>query len=222
MSRIIETIIQTLTPLQRRVFDLIEPPLNGDKPLPVHELFEPYPAHGQRTLDALWKLAEQQEAEIASLRAAAHKVVERTIPEALQAEAPPVPLWDGGSLQTLGAHVMALEAWGREGWAQRAAWKAKAERPSNPTLPIPAWLSEVEAELQRARAKFPGADHLLHALAEEAGEVTKETLDLYAGKPDASPEKIRRECIQTIAMCVRLMEEGDPMVRLAPLCGGSC
>lgn len=76
----------------------------------------------------------------------------------------------------------------------------------------PYWVAEVLAELVRARIKFPEPDLLGMALAEEAGEVMKEMLDLRSGKPGASVAEIHKECIQTMAMCVRLMEEGDPAV----------
>jgi NTP pyrophosphatase (non-canonical NTP hydrolase) len=72
--------------------------------------------------------------------------------------------------------------------------------------------AEVEAELARARHKFPKSDHLVLALAEEAGEVTKAALDLHYGK--GTPEELRKEIVQAIAMCVRLAEEGDPTLAI--------
>jgi NTP pyrophosphatase (non-canonical NTP hydrolase) len=76
----------------------------------------------------------------------------------------------------------------------------------------PWWAILVEAELARARAKFPSPDHLTLALAEESGEVVKAMLDLRYNKPDATWAQVEHECIQTMAMCVRLMEECDPAV----------
>jgi len=66
----------------------------------------------------------------------------------------------------------------------------------------------VEAELVKARRSFPSNKHLLHAFVEEAGEVTKAFLDSNQGKADE--RQILKELIQTIAMAVRLMQEGDP------------
>ncbi len=66
----------------------------------------------------------------------------------------------------------------------------------------------VELELQKARSKFPSNKHLLHAFTEEAGEVTKAFLDMNQGK--AEERQVLKELIQTIAMAVRLMQEGDP------------
>ena len=75
---------------------------------------------------------------------------------------------------------------------------------------IPSWMRQVQDELARARAKFPCADHLTLAMAEESGEVVKAMLDLRAGK--GTLQELHAEIIQTMAMCVRLLEEGDPAV----------
>jgi hypothetical protein len=77
---------------------------------------------------------------------------------------------------------------------------------------LPAWVPLVQAELLRARAKFPGSEHRTLALMEEAGEVVKAALDLHNRKPGATREALHAEIIQTMAMCVRLYEEGDPGV----------
>lgn len=72
----------------------------------------------------------------------------------------------------------------------------------------------VRAELGRARQKFPNTKHLLHAFTEEAGEVIKAFLDLhYKGGAD---ERVK-EIVQTIAMGVRLIVEGDPDFTLPSL-----
>ncbi|BDU72936.1 nucleoside triphosphate pyrophosphohydrolase family protein [Mesoterricola silvestris] len=88
--------------------------------------------------------------------------------------------------------------------------KPKAPGPTSREAPI--WVAQVLAELARARTKFPGADHSTLALAEEAGEVVKAVLDIRNGKPGATKDALHMEIIQTMAMCVRLMEEGDPTV----------
>ena len=77
---------------------------------------------------------------------------------------------------------------------------------------LPAWVRPVVEELARARAKFPTAEHRTLALMEEAGEVVKAALDLHNRKPGATRAALNKEIIQTMAMCVRLLEEGDPAV----------
>jgi hypothetical protein len=77
---------------------------------------------------------------------------------------------------------------------------------------LPPWLRQVQAELARARAKFPTSEHRTLALMEEAGEVVKAALDLHNRKPGATLAAVHVEIIQTMAMCVRLLEEGDPAV----------
>lgn len=77
---------------------------------------------------------------------------------------------------------------------------------------VPTWVPRVMAEVDRARALFPESEHRTLALSEEAGEVVKAVLDLRNGKAGASWAKVETEIIQTMAMCVRLLEEGDPTV----------
>lgn len=89
------------------------------------------------------------------------------------------------------------------------------------TLKIPELkpiIEAVEDELLRARAKFPSNKHMVHALTEEHGEVIKEMLNQYhevhrsKGFPDStkeSNENIKKELIQTICMCIRVLQEGD-------------
>lgn len=65
----------------------------------------------------------------------------------------------------------------------------------------------VEKELERARDLHPGNKMRLLALNEEVGEVTKAFLDMHEGKE--TPDAIFEELIQVIAVCVRLIQEGD-------------
>lgn len=76
-------------------------------------------------------------------------------------------------------------------------------------------LIEVAAEVERARKLFPDPTLLTMALAEEAGEVTKAVLDMRQGK--ATRHDLRKEIRQTMAMCIRLAEEGDPAAGLLPV-----
>lgn len=103
--------------------------------------------------------------------------------------------------------------------AARVEAKAILDQVTDDVQLPPIWQLEVAAELRFARRWFPKPDLLVLALAEEAGEVVKAALDLRAGKPLASPEALRKEIIQTIAMAVRLLEEGDPLVIPEVPCG---
>jgi len=64
------------------------------------------------------------------------------------------------------------------------------------------FLVEVSAEIERARAKFPGDNLTTIAMFEEAGEVAKAVLS-------ESPEAIRKECVQLACMAARITLDGD-------------
>lgn len=64
------------------------------------------------------------------------------------------------------------------------------------------FLSEVKAEVIRARTKFPGRRIMGLALAEEFGELMKAMLDEHSNN-------VRKEAVQTAAMCIRVAVEGD-------------
>lgn len=81
-------------------------------------------------------------------------------------------------------------------------------------------------EVSSARDKFPNDKHRLHALTEECGEVTQAMLNQYhasgkTGYTDKVHEdyniKVRKELIQTMAMCVRVLTEGDPDFPFSPM-----
>ena len=65
-------------------------------------------------------------------------------------------------------------------------------------------LAELEAEVERARRKFPGNRHLLAALTEELGEVANAILEHGNG------QRMREEAVQVACVAMRLYEEGDP------------
>lgn len=71
-------------------------------------------------------------------------------------------------------------------------------------------LGEIVRELGRARAKFPGVEHMTCAAMEEMGEVARALLQL-----EHEPAKGKRsvdvagECIQLAAMAIRIATEGD-------------
>lgn len=70
-------------------------------------------------------------------------------------------------------------------------------------LRVGGFLSEVAAEVDRARAKFPSPAGSMVALMEEVGELARAMLD----EPDA---RVRAEAVQVAAMAMRVAEEGDP------------
>lgn len=72
----------------------------------------------------------------------------------------------------------------------------------------------VEAELERARSQFPGNKKMLHAFQEEAGELTKAMMDVDQDK--AKPHEVFKEAVQSIAMAIRLIQEGDPDFKYRP------
>lgn len=75
--------------------------------------------------------------------------------------------------------------------------------------------ADVDAELFHARKKFPAADHLTVALAEECGELIKAIAQHREGKSDLI--EVRTELVQTMAMCVRLYLDGDVTEGLPPV-----
>ena len=67
-------------------------------------------------------------------------------------------------------------------------------------------LAEIEAELARARTKFPGDDVTMLALMEEVGELAKATFE----EPSA---RVREEAIQVAVMAIRVVLDGDGTLR---------
>jgi hypothetical protein len=72
----------------------------------------------------------------------------------------------------------------------------------------------VKFELSHAREVFPSNRHMLTVLNEEVGELNKAMLDYEYNKCDKN--EIITEAIQTIAMVVRLLQEGDPNFKYEP------
>jgi hypothetical protein len=61
---------------------------------------------------------------------------------------------------------------------------------------------DIEAELIRARTKFPGDNVTMLALMEEVGELAKATFE----EPAAA---VRREAVQVAVMAIRVVLDGD-------------
>ena len=64
---------------------------------------------------------------------------------------------------------------------------------------------------EKAMQKFPQPNYVLMKVAEEAGEVVKAGVHFAEGR-DFSWSDLEGECIQTIAMCLRLLIEGDEVI----------
>jgi hypothetical protein len=70
-----------------------------------------------------------------------------------------------------------------------------------------------------AMVKFPQPNYVLLKVAEEAGEVVQEAVHFAEGRGTATA--VRKEIVQTIAMLIRLYEEGD-LVNGIPAIGPAC
>jgi len=68
--------------------------------------------------------------------------------------------------------------------------------------PEEALCADILAELQRARAKFPGQNVTFAALVEEVGELATATFE-------ESAERVRKEAIQVAVMAMRMVLDGD-------------
>ena len=87
------------------------------------------------------------------------------------------------------------------------------------THKIACMFAEVMNEVERAQAKFPSPDYLTTALAEESGEAIRAVMEyMFAVKRNKSESdllalrrEVRKELVQTMAMCIRLELEGDPI-----------
>lgn len=65
----------------------------------------------------------------------------------------------------------------------------------------------VKKEAEKARTKFPSSRLLGLAFAEESGELIKAVLDFE--QKGGTKEQIYKEAVQTCAMALRLLTEGD-------------
>lgn len=70
-------------------------------------------------------------------------------------------------------------------------------------------------EMERACERFPQPNYVLLKVAEEAGEVVKTGVHLSEGR-DFTWDDLEAEISQTIAMCLRLIAEGDQTIGLRP------
>lgn len=74
----------------------------------------------------------------------------------------------------------------------------------------------VEQEVARARSKFAAPTHTLLATHEEVGELTRAVLRYQLERAGTAAE-VQKELIQSMAMLLRLWEEGDQSLNLSPI-----
>ena len=74
---------------------------------------------------------------------------------------------------------------------------------------------EAKAEAEKAMRKFPQPNYVISKIAEEAGEVVKAAIHCAEGRE--TPENVRGEMKQLIAMLYRLWVEGDQVHGLAAI-----
>lgn len=63
---------------------------------------------------------------------------------------------------------------------------------------------DLNRELERARAKFPGNKNLLPALMEEVGELATALME------NEGTDRVRAEALQVACVALRIFEEGEP------------
>ena len=91
-------------------------------------------------------------------------------------------------------------------------------RASGPFTAESDWLtliSDAMAEANKAMVKFPQPNYVITKFAEEAGEVVKAAVHCAEGRE--TPQNLRGEIKQAIAMLYRLWNEGDQVHGLQPV-----
>jgi len=68
---------------------------------------------------------------------------------------------------------------------------------------------------RRAMTKFPQPNYCLLKVAEEAGEVVKAGVHLAEGR-DFTHADLEAEVVDTMAMLIRVLVEGDEVIGLTP------
>lgn len=81
--------------------------------------------------------------------------------------------------------------------------------------PIADLLPDAVAAAEKAMRKFPQPNYVISKWAEETGEVTKAAIHMAEGRE--TPENLRGEIVQSLAMLHRLLVEGDQVHGLPPV-----
>ena len=74
---------------------------------------------------------------------------------------------------------------------------------------------EAKNEAMKAMHKFPQPNYVISKVAEEAGEVVKAAIHYAEGRE--TPENVRSEIKQAMAMLIRLYIEGDQVHNCPPI-----
>jgi len=74
--------------------------------------------------------------------------------------------------------------------------------------------ARAEEARTKAQAKFPQPTFVALKVAEEAGEVVRAAVHYAEGR--LKWDEVESECVQTIAMIVRLLVEGDQVNSIIP------
>lgn len=77
------------------------------------------------------------------------------------------------------------------------------------------FIEDLQVELAKARAKFPGPNPTIAALTEEVGELARAMLHIREGK-SADWWSVWDEAIQVAAMAMRAATEGDATIGALP------
>lgn len=81
---------------------------------------------------------------------------------------------------------------------------------ANPTVSNHQVISDIEAELAKARQKFPGTEDITDAITEELGELCKAKLEMkHEPEKGVTHEDIYKEAIQVAVMAIRFATEGQ-------------
>lgn len=86
--------------------------------------------------------------------------------------------------------------------ARAEGWNAAMEADDFADL-----VRDARAEAEKAMRKFPQPNYVISKVAEEAGEVVKAAIHMAEGRE--TPENLRGEMKQLIAMLYRMWTEGD-------------
>lgn len=83
------------------------------------------------------------------------------------------------------------------------------------TAKLEGLLNDAIEEACTAAQAYPQPNYLISKVAEETGEVVKAAIHCAEGR--GSPESVRGEIVQAIAMLIRLYIEGDEIHGLQPV-----
>jgi len=75
-------------------------------------------------------------------------------------------------------------------------------------------LADIEAELNKARSKFPDNAHVMNALTEEVGELAQALLHINFEPGKKGHEDVYKEAVQVAVMAIRVATEGDSTLPL--------